>query len=302
MENRVALSAFQRKEAVKRAFYYACAGVSHVTGAERLRGLSSRPGTLRVLMYHKVNDQRGNSLSVPTSLFDEQMAYLQQHYRVVSVPEVLSHLAGGDLPQRAVLLTFDDGYLDIFTNALPILKRYKHKAAIFVSTDFIERPASFPHDSSFRGFDNRTLSWEHLRAMSDVFEVGSHACTHRRLTAIAPAKAHREILESKAVIESQLGRPVVAFSYPKGGVLDFNPLLRERVIEAGYRLCFTTLPRTNAPPLPPYDLARYNVEPYGPFYFARLLEGSCDLMGLGATPIGAHLKRAIVSLMGAATE
>ena len=73
-------------------------------------------------------------------------------------------------------------------------------------------------------------------------------------------------------------------------------------IEAGYRLCFTTIPKTNRPPLDPFALGRYNVEPYGHYYFMRLLEGSCDLMRLSATRWGAVLKRALVHQMGAATD
>jgi peptidoglycan/xylan/chitin deacetylase (PgdA/CDA1 family) len=297
------MNGFRRKEIVKKSLYYASAGLTHLSGVGTLRARPAERGSLRVLMYHKVNDQRGNSLSVPISLFDEQMAFLKAHYRVISADELLGHVAGSaPLPPRAVLITFDDGYRDVLTHAYPILKRYGHPAVLFVSTDFIGGTSRFAHDRQFARFANAILNWKEVRALGEFLEIGSHAQSHRPLSRILPEEARCEIVASKAVIEERLGRPVRLFSYPKGTVLDFNRETREWVIEAGYRLCFTTIPKTNRPPLDPFALGRYNVEPYGHYYFMRLLEGSCDLMGFTATRWGAVLKRALVHQMGAATD
>lgn len=299
----VPVNGFARKEALKRAAYYASCGLLHFSGVGRLRSLPVIPGSLRVLMYHKVNDQGGNSLSVPVSLFAEQMAFLKEHYAAVSAADLVAHVETGvPLPARAVLLTFDDGYRDVHRNAHPVLRRLGLPAVLFASTDFIGGDASFPHDRRFSDLDNAVLSWAELREMGDVFEVGAHACSHRPLTSLPSSEARREVFDSKRVIEDRLGRPVRLFSYPKGGPHDFNDEIRGFVKEAGYSLCFTTIPRTNRPPLARFDLARYNVEPYGSFYFRRLLEGSCDLLGVGATPWGASLKRRLVGVMGAATD
>jgi peptidoglycan/xylan/chitin deacetylase (PgdA/CDA1 family) len=294
---------FARKEALKRILYYVCGGLTHFSGAGKARGLADSPGSLRILMYHKINDQSGNSVSVPTARFAEQMAFLEERYQVVSADAVLAHLATGDpLPTRAVLLTFDDGYRDVFTNAYPILKRHGYPATLFVSSDFIGTNRVFPHDVRLARFDNAVINWAELRELSDTFEIGAHACSHRALTAMDLAEARREICESKAVIEDRLGHRVRLFAYPKGGPLDFNGALRHLVIDAGYEACFTTIPKTNRQPLQRFDLGRYNAEPYGRSYFEWLLEGSCDLMGLTATPLGATMKRAIVSGMRASLD
>src|SRR5206468_3716435 len=88
---------------------------------------------LRVLMYHKINDQPGNPVTVPVSLFDEQMAQIGElGYTVVSIDQVLDHMTGrAPLPPRAVLITFDDGYRDNLLNAAPILQRHGYPAVVF---------------------------------------------------------------------------------------------------------------------------------------------------------------------------
>jgi peptidoglycan/xylan/chitin deacetylase (PgdA/CDA1 family) len=291
-----------RKEALKRALYHVIAYTTHFSGVQRLRGSQDAQRPLRVLMYHKINDRRDSILSVPSRLFDEQMSYLKARYNVVSPDDVLADLSGGEpLPPRAAMLTFDDGYADVFEQAYPILERYGLPAALFLATDFIDQDVPFPHDARFPGQPDRALSWAQVRAMADRIEMGAHACSHRTLTTLPPEIARREIFESKARIEDQLGRPVRLFAYPSGGPLDFNARLRQWVIEAGYHLCFTTIPKTNRRPFDAFALGRYNVEPYGAFYFQSLLEGGCDLWGLAATRWGAHLKRALVSKMGATT-
>src|SRR5262245_60408758 len=89
---------------------------------------------LCVLMYHKVNDTRHNSVTVPPALFDQQMGALASlGYDVVSLDDVITHYtAGAPLPRHPVLLTFDDGYEDNLRHALPILERHGYPATLFV--------------------------------------------------------------------------------------------------------------------------------------------------------------------------
>src|SRR4051812_39876654 len=98
-------------------------------------------------MYHKVNDVPGNPLSVPTSLFAEQMAALADlGYRVVALDEVLAHYREGrPLPPGAVLITFDDGYRDNLENAAPILAARGYPATIFVPIGYLDSERPLPH-------------------------------------------------------------------------------------------------------------------------------------------------------------
>src|SRR3954464_3324983 len=88
--------------------------------------------SLRVLMYHKVNNLPGNPLTMPVSLFDEQMHQLRElGYTVVGLDAVLHHYTDGKpLPPQAVLITFDDGYHDNLDNAAEVLRRYGYPAVL----------------------------------------------------------------------------------------------------------------------------------------------------------------------------
>src|SRR3954449_13120651 len=109
------------KNSVYRAIGETANGLGAANGDER---------SLRVLMYHKVNDLPNNRMSMPVSLFDEQMAQLKElGYVVVDLDAVLDHyVEGKPLQPGAVLITFDDGYLDNLENAAPVLHRHGYPA------------------------------------------------------------------------------------------------------------------------------------------------------------------------------
>ena len=116
------------------------------TGAGVVNGGDGR--ALRVLMYHKINDEPENSVTVPVSLFDEQLAQLGElGYTAVSLDDVLAYYVDGvPLPEGAVLITFDDGYRDNLENAVPVLRRYGFPAVIFVPIGYLDGSQPLPHD------------------------------------------------------------------------------------------------------------------------------------------------------------
>jgi peptidoglycan/xylan/chitin deacetylase (PgdA/CDA1 family) len=293
--------AFRLKEAIKRVTYHLACGVGRVSLARRI--LPEVPNSLRVLTYHKINDQVGNSLSVPLTRFEQQMTSLRKHYTVIDADRLLAYLDNGQsLPRRAVLLTFDDGYLDVYENAFDTLKRYSFHPVMFVATDFMDGVTPFPHDRRFTACRNTPLSWAYVRELATVFEIGSQGRSHRPFTQIPLSEARDEIIYSKHLIEDKIGRPVRLFSYPRGRPPDFNEQVRDAVIRAGYSACFITIPRTNRPPMDRFALCRYNVEPYGEFYFGSVVAGSCDFIALAASTRIESWKRFVVRVMGADTD
>jgi peptidoglycan/xylan/chitin deacetylase (PgdA/CDA1 family) len=245
-------------------------------------------------MYHKVTALTPNRIAVTPESFREQQEYLARNYRIVSLDEVRRWVRGETaLPPRAVLLTFDDGYRDNLEVAYPILKRFGHTATIFVPTDFVGSSTPLPHDLALLPTRNPTLSWEQLRGLRGVFEVGSHACSHRPLTRIPLDEARREIFDSKRKLEDQIECPVYAFSYPKGSIGDFSPVLEDILRDAGYELGFTTIAAINRVGINPLRIARHNVEDYGISYFSALLDGSAELLGLKDSRLGYHAKSTI---------
>ncbi len=158
-----------------------------------------------VLNYHMVNSMF-ISLAIEPEDFDWQMKYLVDHgYHTINPDELYDFLTGqGTLPDRPVLITFDDGYEDNYTNAYPILKKYNLKATIFVVTGFLSKRKGY-------------LTWEQLREMEqNGITIESHTVTHAPLPDLPDERIREELVESKQQAEAELGHPIEFIAYPTG--------------------------------------------------------------------------------------
>ena len=198
-----------------------------------------------VLMYHRVESGgAGSSLQVSPVTFTRQMEFLKTHgYRVLPLEELIRRLKAGEkIPFGAVAITFDDGYLDNFKTAFPVLKKMEFPATIFMVT----------RDIGQKGY----LSEEDLRILDESgISIGSHTVNHAFLPDL---RDKNELLyeadESKKKLEQILGHPVTLFSYPAGGVT----LEAETLIEAlGYAGAVTT--NYEARPKDPYAIRRVKI-------------------------------------------
>ncbi len=297
------MRADRAKQLLKNGVYRALGEVVSGVGAhdgETLR-------TLRVLMYHKVNDLWPNPTTVPTAVFEEQMALLGElGYVPVSLDAVTGHYVNGtELPERAVLITFDDGYRDNLENALPVLRRHGYPAVLFVPIGYLDDGRPLPHEESLRvlGIRNETLGWNELAELeAGGVRVESHGIAHRPLSELDPAEATREIALSKLRLEERLGRDVDAFAFVKGSRADYRPEHASLVQQAGYSLAFTSVSGANGPASDRFRLRRYNVEPYPARTFALVLSGACDLIAVKDTVVGTHARRALNSALGTRTR
>jgi len=276
-----------------------------MTGVGTVDGEAER--TLRVLMYHKVNDLWPNPTTVPTAVFDEQMSLLGElGYQPVPLEAVLDHyLREASLPRGAVLLTFDDGYRDNLENALPILRKYGYPAVLFVPIGFLDDGRPLPHEESLRllGVRNDTVGWDELAELeAGGIRIESHGIGHRPLSELEPAEATREIALSKLRLEEKLGREVEAFAFVKGSLADYRPEHASLVQQAGYRIAFTSVSGANGPASDRFRLRRYNVEPYPARTFELVLAGACDLISVKDTVAGTHVRRAFNAALGTATR
>lgn len=194
---------------------------------------------LTALMYHhvgvteKTDDQF--PFTIPPQRLEEQLLLLKRKgYTPVGLSELeQAFRTGRRLPEKPVLLTFDDGYEDNFTRLFPLLQKHKAKALIFLITDYIGRKPGY-------------MNWEQIRQMqrSGLAEFGSHTCSHARLRRLNEADIMRELTQSKRAIEEHLGVPCLAFCYPFGsGGLDKR--VRPLVFRAGYLFDFSTKPGIN---------------------------------------------------------
>ena len=287
------------KNGVYRAIGETATGVGVVDG-EAVR-------TLRVLMYHKVNDLWPNPTTVPTAVFAEQMALLGElGYVAVSIDAVRDHyLDGAPLPEGAVLITFDDGYRDNLENALPILQRHGYPAVVFVPIAFLAGSRPLPHEEPLRllGVQNETVGWDDLAALeAGGVRVESHGIGHQPLSDLDPAEATREIANSKLRLEERLGREVEAYAFVKGSLADYRPEHASLVQQAGYKLAFTSVSGANGPDTDRFRLRRYNVEPYPARTFELVLAGACDLIAVKDTVLGSHARRAFNRALGTASR
>lgn len=193
--------------------------------AGHIRGYAVNADDVPVLNYHKV-DNFHHALSVSPNEFEEQIKYLHENgYHTITPDQLIAYLKyGTDLPDRPILITFDDGYLDNYTNAYPILKKYGYTATIFLVTNLV-------------GHDHRFVSWEQVKQMeSDGFVFGSHTANHTPLTQIAAQQLETELIKSRDEINRQTGKIPKYFAYPTGV---YNAKTEEMVAKTGYTAAFT---------------------------------------------------------------
>ncbi|MFY9581134.1 MAG: polysaccharide deacetylase family protein [Gaiellaceae bacterium] len=270
-------------------------------------GANGTNRTLRVLMYHKVNDLPENPLTMPVSVFDEQMDQVRKlGYVVVDLDAVLDHyVRDRPLPPKAVLITFDDGYHDNLDNAATVLKKYGYPAVLFVPIGYLDDRQPLPHEERLaaQGILNRTIDWDELVDLERAgIRIESHGISHRPLADLELDEAAREIALSKLRLEERLGRPVRAFSYVKGSEAHYKAVHLSLVRQAGYDVAFTAVSGSNSPTTDPLQLRRYNIEPYSPRTFELVLAGACDLISVKDTVTGTHARRLFNAALGTSTK
>lgn len=223
-----------------------------------------------VLMYHSISDRSDNPYThVDLDIFLKQMKFLHDNdYSVISVDELVDGIKSGrKFPHKTVVITFDDGYVDNYLYAFPVLSKYKMPATIFIL------PGSM-------GEEKGCMTWDQVRLMQENgIEFGSHTNTHEYLPDIKDTKLlWKEIADSKKKIESNTGVEVKYFSYPVGG---FNDKIKEAVKKAGYKAAFTTGNRgADRYNKDIYELNRIkmtNKEGSKPLYFRAAISGYNNL-------------------------
>jgi len=190
-----------------------------------------RQGTknIPILMYHSISQPvrlRLRALCVPPVSFAAQVDYLYRNeYTLLNVTQLVHALTGkAALPERPVVLTFDDGYADFYHHALPVLSRYNLPATLYIATGLVGR--TNPWDSA------SMLTWKQIAEISSSgIECGAHTHNHPKLDTLPAAMARNEIKHSKDLLEQHLGQEVSSFCYPYGY---YTADVRRLVKEAGF--------------------------------------------------------------------
>lgn len=226
----------------------------------------SRGYVVPVLMYHYVEPRvsKEEKLTIATATLDKQMQFLRRHnYNVIRLVELV-HLIRENktIPAKTIVITFDDGNKDNYTQVFPVLKKYQIPATMFVIVDEISRP------------QGDRLSWEEIKEMLDsgLVDIGSHTMGPQPLVFIkSEDEVKRQISASKKILEEKLGYKINLFSYPEGF---FNAKIRQMVADAGYIGAVATNPGKKYSSKDVYLLKRIRISENSSNMFVFAVESS----------------------------
>lgn len=217
-----------------------------------------------ILMYHSISNYACSMFkpcTVSPELFREHLSYLDQHrYTPVTVTQFVQAMArgGDDLPPRPVILTFDDGYADFYTDALPALQRHGFPATLYIATAFVEGTSRWLQHRCDEGM-RPMLTWSQLAEISaSGIECGAHTHTHPPLDMLPLSVARDEIVRSKELLEEHLCQQVSSFAYPYGY---YSARVRQVVQAASYASACAVKLAMSSLHDDPYALARIAITP-----------------------------------------
>ena len=189
---------------------------------------------LTILLYHGVTNSSPHPIRnysgkhINNNLFEKQIKFISENYNILSMDEVASHIKQGTVwPKDSVAVTFDDGFEDNFQKAAPLLLELGIPFCIFVVTDFI--------NFGKKGYMDKSMLIDLAR--HPLVTIGSHTKSHPRLVECSHERVREELHGSKKYLEDLLSTEIKFFSYPHGS---FNEKIKNQVIDAGYKLGFTS--------------------------------------------------------------
>ncbi len=194
----------------RRQFLTGCIGaIAAVSGSffiSDYKRIDDLINSIPVLLYHRVGPE-SDALTITSNRFEHDMETLSQEgYTTVSLEQIRQHLQKKlteQLPEKPILLTFDDSYLDNYTNAFPILQKYSMKASFFVITGMVGQ--------------NDRLTISQIREMQAAgMDFGSHTVSHRSLAELNAKDIKLELNKSKYYLEQIVGKSINFIAYPCG--------------------------------------------------------------------------------------
>ncbi len=216
--------------------------------------------SMTIVTFHRVNDVLPeDGLTCSSQKFTEFCRFFRKHFRVIPLSEQVEGCRRG-LDMRATLsVTFDDGYVDNFVVAAPILTRLKIPATFFVTTGFIGSSIAPPWDDQLR-VPQHWMSWDQVRELATQgFDVGSHSHHHINLSTSNPSAVRVDLENSQKTLQQELGSPARLFAYPFGREGDISEVSRELIRSAGFDCCLSCFGGVNRLDADPYRLRRISI-------------------------------------------
>lgn len=171
-------------------------------------------GRIPILMYHGINEQIGSKhpyyeTNTSPKRFREQLRWMvSSGYQTCNLGTALATVRTGEMDHRKLVITFDDGYADLYDKAFSVLVEYGFSATVFVVTNWISTQRYSRNGREY-------LTWNELRELQTYgIEVGSHTASHCDLQTLTSMEVEEEVRRSKEIIEDNLGKTVQSFAYP----------------------------------------------------------------------------------------
>ncbi len=256
--------------------------ITTYTGYQRIFQNKANKKCLKILTYHGISNETNPDETVTPEEFEKQLQYIEENYKVISLEEAVEYIQN-DIEKAAgsIVITFDDGYSDNYHYAYPLLRKYNFPATIFLISNFINDVAG------------KYLSQSQIDKMErNNISFGSHTISHRILSRLTNEEVVREISDSKAVLESRLGRNVNSFAYPVGTRADFNEEIIGIVKTCNYSYACSNMYGMNDEKADLFALKRIGIETTDNFFiFKKKIEGALNIMSFKDTSFFQRFKR-----------
>jgi peptidoglycan/xylan/chitin deacetylase (PgdA/CDA1 family) len=226
------------------------------------RLLRNRSKRASFLCYHSIAAEGPRYLTISADLFERQLACLRRGGIRSGDLRLLGEAAEGRLDRPTAFLTFDDGFLDNFETALPLLREYGFGALVFVLPPLVDSGgalewAEVAADQRRYPTTMRSVTWAMLEEMKEAgFEVGSHTLTHPHLPELGDEALHEELWESRARIKQQLGT-CDTLAYPFG---EWSDRVAVAAADCGYRYAFSLPTKSGQRRATAHSIPRINVD------------------------------------------
>ncbi len=192
-----------------------------------------------VLTYHSI-DNSGSVISTDAATFRQQMNFLKgAGFNVISLSNLIRNFRENKVQTaKTIVLSFDDGFQNFYTEAFPILNEFGFTATVFLVTAYCEKHNDW--EGNLPTLErSKLLSWNEIKELhKHGIEFGAHSLSHPDFTKISLEDVERELVESKSVIEDKLGSAVETFAYPYG---KFNNAVKRLTAQNYAVACSTNL-------------------------------------------------------------
>jgi peptidoglycan/xylan/chitin deacetylase (PgdA/CDA1 family)/glycosyltransferase involved in cell wall biosynthesis len=213
---------------------------------ESARMKKAVPGFIPVLMYHKIPDAplaSKHQIFVTKENFAKHLAYFQQQkFTPITFLDYQEFASArrplAEFPRRPIILTFDDGYVDNYTNLLPLMQQAGYRGVLYLLGDFGVRYNYWDADTdpTEPRADIMDATQKQAFVAAD-WEIGAHTMSHAKLPELPAAEAAAEIQQSKTALEQALGTEIISFAYPYGALTE---QLKDQVQQAGFTYAVAT--------------------------------------------------------------